>query len=63
LADEALMKMIEDGAIIKDDEPTPWVAPMVVVPKPGQKQSENLHRLYRAKQAYFERIPSHGNSR
>ncbi|KAF6016559.1 hypothetical protein EB796_025129 [Bugula neritina] len=38
LADEALVKMIEDGVIVKVDEPTPWVAPMVVVLKPGQNK-------------------------
>ncbi|KAF6030189.1 hypothetical protein EB796_011503 [Bugula neritina] len=30
--------MIEDGVNVKVDEPTPWVAPMVVVPKPGQNK-------------------------
>jgi len=38
LADEALMKIIEDGLFVKVDEPTLWVAPMVVVPKPGQNK-------------------------
>jgi hypothetical protein len=35
-ADEALKQMVKDGVIVKVEEPTPWVAPMVVVPKPGQ---------------------------
>ena len=38
MADEALSEMIENGVIVKVEEPTPWVAPMVVVPKPGQKK-------------------------
>jgi hypothetical protein len=36
MADEALQQMIKDGVIVKVDEPTRWVAPMVVVPKSGQ---------------------------
>jgi hypothetical protein len=28
--------MVEQGVIVDVEEPTPWVAPMVVVPKPGQ---------------------------
>lgn len=38
MADEALHQMIQDGVIVKEDGPTPWVAPMVVVPKPGQSK-------------------------
>lgn len=36
-AEEALNKMIEDKVIISVKEPTLWVAPMVVVPKPNQE--------------------------
>ncbi|XP_067945085.1 uncharacterized protein [Watersipora subatra] len=35
-ANIALEKMVEDGVIVAIEEPTQWVAPMVVVPKPGQ---------------------------
>ena len=35
-AEKSLQKMIDDRIIVPVDEPTEWVAPMVVVPKPGQ---------------------------
>lgn len=35
-AEKALQKMIDDRVIVPVEEPTEWVAPMVVVPKPGQ---------------------------
>jgi len=38
MADEALTQMVKDGVIVKIEEPTAWVAPMVVVPKPEQKK-------------------------
>jgi len=38
MADEALKQMLEDGVIKKVEEPTPWVAPMVVVPKSDQNK-------------------------
>ena len=37
-ADEALDEMIKNQVIVKVDEPTAWVAPMVVVPKPGHSK-------------------------
>ena len=37
--DEALQQMVDNKVITKvEDEPSLWVAPMVVVPKPGQKK-------------------------
>ena len=38
LADEAIQEMLRDGVITKVEEPTQWVAPMVVVPKPNQNK-------------------------
>jgi len=38
MADEALKQMLEDGVIKKVEEPTPWVAPMVVVRKSDQNK-------------------------
>lgn len=35
-AEKAMYKMIDAKVIVPVDEPTEWVAPMVVVPKPGQ---------------------------
>lgn len=34
----AIEDMVRQGVIVAIDEPTPWVAPMVVVPKPGQEK-------------------------
>ena len=36
-AEKAINKMVDDGVITPVEEPTPWVAPMVVVPKPGKQ--------------------------
>ncbi|KAF6027862.1 hypothetical protein EB796_013833 [Bugula neritina] len=38
MADEALKQMLEDGVMNKIEEPTPWVAPMVIVPKSDQNK-------------------------